>query len=74
MRFIPWKKMTFFNQCQIISCPLALLIELIALVRVIRGSRHKFVMEILAILIAANLALFAEVFTVINAINTEYLT
>jgi hypothetical protein len=72
MGLIPWKQLGLLGSSYLIGCLVALLIELITLVRVILGSRHKFVLTILAILIGANLAYLAKEITYINMINTGF--
>ena len=72
MGLIPWKQLGLLDSSYLIGCLVALLIELITLVRVILGSRHKFVLTILAILIGANLAYLAKEITYINMINTGF--
>ena len=65
-----WGQLTFFDFCALFGCGLTLVIESATLVRVIRGSRHTFVIKILAILIAANLANLAEETVWINTLKT----
>ena len=45
---------------RVFGCGLALVIEFVTLVWVIKGSRHRFTIRILLMLILANLALFAN--------------
>ena len=48
-----WEELGFVDFCVLFGFGLALMIESATLVRVIRGSRHKFVIKILVILILA---------------------
>ena len=72
MGLIPWDELYIDDYSLLAGCGLALLIELITLVRVLLGSRHKFVIKILAILIGANLAYLAREITYINEILTGF--
>ena len=47
------------------------MIECVTLVRVIRGSKHEFVIKILKMLIGANLCYYAEEIVLMNMIKTE---
>ena len=53
------------------GCSAALAIELVTLMRVLRGSRHRFVIKILATLIGGNLARLAGQGVYINMLKTE---
>ena len=55
-----WQQLNFDAFCFLFGCGLTLVIESATLVRVIRGSRHTFVVKILAILILANMANIAS--------------
>ena len=53
------------------GCSVALAIELVTLLRVLRGSRHRFVIKILATLIGGNCARLAVEVVFINMLKTE---
>ena len=55
-----WGQLYFYDFCELFGSGLTLVVESATLVRVIRGSRHTFVVKILAILILANIANLAQ--------------
>ena len=55
-----WQQLDFSDLSLLFGCGLSLVIESATMVRVIRGSRHTFVVKILAILILANMASLAS--------------
>ena len=55
-----WARLSFTELCVMFGCGLTLVIETATLVRVIRGSKHKFTLKILGMLFGANLAYLAE--------------
>ena len=65
-----WDQLSFKDFCRLFGCGLALAIELATLLRVIRGSKHRFVIKILATLIAGNLAYLSQETVFINMLAT----
>ena len=65
-----WQQLSFSELCKLFGCTLTLVIESATLVRVIIGSRHTFVVKILAILIIANMATLAKEAANINGRKT----
>ena len=65
-----WQQLTFDDFCALFGCGLTLVIESATLVRVLRGSRHTFVVKILAILIIANMANLASETVWMNELKT----
>ena len=69
---IPWSKLVFDDYCLLLSCGLTAIIQSATLVRVIQGSKHKFVIKILAMLISYNLTQLAGEGIYINAAKTDF--
>jgi hypothetical protein len=67
---VVWAQLGLYDFCLLFGTGFVLLIEFATLVRVIRGSRHKFVIKILAILILANLTYLAEETVNMNELKT----
>ena len=67
---VVWAQLGLYDFCLLFGSGLVLVIESATLVRVIRGSRHKFVIKILAILILANLTYLAEETVKMNELKT----
>jgi hypothetical protein len=67
---VVWAQLGLYDFCLLFGSGLVLVIESATLVRVIRGSRHKFVIKILAILILANLTYLAEETVNMNELKT----
>ena len=53
------------------GCGFSLIIECLTLVRVLKGSKHRFVITILVMLIGANLAYIANEFVFIDMLKTN---
>ena len=52
---IPWSELFFDDYSYLLACGLTAVIQSATLVRVIQGSKHQFVIKILAMLIGYNL-------------------
>ena len=66
-----WNQLDFDDLTALFGCGLALVILSVTLVRVIKGSKHRFVIRILLMLMLANLALLADEIVYINILKTE---
>ena len=66
-----WILLNMSDFCILFGCSAALVIELVTLLRVLRGSRHRFVIKILAMLIGGNLARLAAETIYMNTLKTE---
>ena len=66
-----WILLDFSDFCILFGCSVALAIELVTLLRVLRGSRHRFVVKILAMLIGGNLGRLASQAVYMNMLKTE---
>ena len=58
---VPWSKMNTNDYSIFFGCGITLVIEGVTLVRVLRGSKHRFVIKILVMLVGYNLAKLASV-------------
>ena len=66
-----WQQLGFADFSLLFGYGLALVFECVTLVRVIKGSKHRFVITILVMLIAANLAVLAEEIVFINEVKLD---
>ena len=66
-----WHQLDISDLAILFGCSMALAIEIVTLSRVLYGSRHKFVIKILATLIGGNLARLATETIWINMLKTE---
>ena len=67
-----WHKFDMSDFCLLFGCSMAITVEIVTLMRVLYGSRHRFVIKILATLIGGNLARLASEVVWINMLKTEY--
>jgi hypothetical protein len=67
-----WTELNFDDYSYLFACGLTAVIQFATLVRVIQGSKYKFVIKILAILIGYNLTQLAEEITYVNMIKTHF--
>ena len=66
-----WHLFDISDFAVLFGCSTALAIEIVTLLRVLRGSRHRFVIKILATLIGGNLATLAAETVYMNMLKTE---
>ena len=66
-----WHQLDITDFANLFGGSMALLIEIVTLLRVLRGSRHRFVIKILATLIGGNLATLAAETVYMNMLKTE---
>ena len=66
-----WSELTFSDYSTWFGCGITLVIESATLVRVCRGSKHRFIMKILAMLVGYNLACLASATVYIKIFKTK---
>ena len=66
-----WHQLDITDFANLFGCSIALAIEIVTLLRVLFGSRHRFVIKILATLIGGNLARLTSEGVWINMLRTE---